>query len=128
MAATLNFKTSEVFIALASKNVKKQVAFYSGLLQTKPTVNTSGYAELSISNLKIAIFQPSADNASEFAAVSSGAMSFCLEVSNIDGIVGYLTDLGYSVPGEIMQTSHGKEIYAYDPDGNRVILHQSPSH
>ena len=127
MAVTLNFKTSEVFIALASKNVKKQVAFYSELLQTKPTVNTPSYAELSISNVKIAIFQPSADNASEFAAVSSGAMSFCLEIDNLDAVVSYLTDLGYSIPREIMQTSHGREIYAYDPDGNRVILHQSPS-
>ena len=33
--------------------------------------------------------------------------------------------LGIFKPKEILTASHGKETYAYDPDGNRLILHQS---
>ena len=30
----------------------------------------------------------------------------------------HLTNIGYPPPGEIVTASHGKEIYAYNPDGN----------
>jgi hypothetical protein len=49
----------------------------------------------------------------------------CLEVNNLEDVIAHLTDLGYPPPGEIAIASHGREIYAYDPDGNRLILHQS---
>jgi len=39
--------------------------------------------------------------------------------------IAYLTSLGYPPPGEITTASHGREIYAYDPMNNRLILHQS---
>jgi len=121
---SLGYRISELFIALSSNNVGKQVTFYRTLLQTQPKVTTSRYAEFCLTGLKIAIFQPSADNASEFAAASSGSMSFCLEVNDIESAIAHLKTLGYPLSNEIMHTSHGKEIYAYDPDGNRLILHQ----
>jgi hypothetical protein len=31
----------------------------------------------------------------------------------------------YAPPGEITTASHGREIYAYDPNSNRLILHES---
>ncbi|MHC5860203.1 VOC family protein [Nostoc sp.] len=52
-------------------------------------------------------------------------ISLCLEVSNLEDAIAHLTSLGYPPPGEISIASHGKEIYAYDPDGNRLILHQA---
>lgn len=54
-----------------------------------------------------------------------GAMSLCLEVRNLESAIAHLTALGYPPPGEILTASHGREIYAYDPAGNRLILHQS---
>ncbi|EDX77907.1 hypothetical protein MC7420_7645 [Coleofasciculus chthonoplastes PCC 7420] len=35
-----------------------------------------------------------------------------------------MSNMGYPPPGEIIVASHGREIYAYDPNGNRLILHQ----
>jgi len=123
-ATAFGYTISELFIALSSNNIENQVAFYSALLKIRPKVATSAYAEFRMNGLKIAIFQPSADNVSEFAAASSGAMSFCLEVDDIESAIAHLKTLGYPLSNEIMHTSHGKEIYAYDPDGNRLILHQ----
>ncbi|MBA2747243.1 MAG: hypothetical protein H0U45_00545 [Tatlockia sp.] len=52
-------------------------------------------------------------------------MSLCLEVEDLASAIAYLINIGYPPPGEIVTASHGKEIYACDPDGNRLILHQS---
>ncbi len=114
----------EVFIALSSAHVSRQVRFYQALFVIEPTSSSSTYAEFRLPGLRLAIFTPKTENAAEFAATSSGPMSLCLEVSDLAGMIAHLTSLGYPVAGGIMHTSHGQEIYAYDPDGNRLILHQ----
>ncbi len=116
---------NEAFIALSSLQVENQAKFYSVLLEIEPTPNSQTYAEFRLPGLRLAIFTPKADNVAEFTASSSGAMSLCLEVQDLAGAIAHLTALGYPPPGSIMSTSHGQEIYAYDPDGNRLILHQS---
>jgi catechol-2,3-dioxygenase len=117
---------SEAFVVLSSSQLSLQTKFYSQFLQTEPTVSTTTYTEFRLRGLRLAIFTPKADNATEFTAPSSGAMSLCLEVQDLEGAIAHLQSLGYPPPGPIMHTSHGQEIYAYDPDGNRLILHQSP--
>ena len=117
--------TSEVFVALASSQVTVLADFYQSLTGVEPRVRVASYAEFRMPGLRIAIFEPKAENAAEFKAEGSGAMSLCLEVGDLDAAIAHITQLGYPPPGEVMQASHGKEIYAYDPDGNRLILHQS---
>lgn len=117
---------SEVFVALSSLQVSAASAFYQKLLDVAPKVNSPSYAEFQIRGLRLAIFTPKKENAAEFEGRSSGAMSLCLEVTNLAEAIAHLSTLGYPPPGNIMHTSHGQEIYAYDPDGNRLILHQSP--
>ncbi len=117
----------EAFVTLASLRVDKLATFYSELLAIAPKPNTPTYAEFRLTGLRLAIFKPNADNATEFAAANSGAMSLCLEVNDLEQAIAHLTALGYPPKDDIMHTSHGQEIYAYDPDGNRLILHQSPS-
>ena len=46
-------------------------------------------------------------------------------VDNLERSINELAQLGYPPQGQITTASHGREIYAYDPDGNRLILHQS---
>ena len=43
---------------------------------------------------------------------------------NLEAAIAHLDVLGYLPPGEIMTASHGREIYAYDPIGNRLILYE----
>ncbi len=52
-------------------------------------------------------------------------MSLCLKVPDLEVAIAHLTRLGYPPPGEILTASHGREIYAYDPDGNWLVLHQA---
>jgi catechol 2,3-dioxygenase-like lactoylglutathione lyase family enzyme len=126
----------EVFVALASERLERLVAFYEGWL-AEPTVKTADYAEFRVGGLRLALFRPKAKNSAEFAAVSvsdaniagntssSGPMSLCVEVADLEGAIAQLHTLGYPPPGPILSASHGREIYAYDPDGNRIILHCS---
>ncbi|MEM9149554.1 MAG: VOC family protein [Cyanobacteria bacterium P01_F01_bin.3] len=115
----------EVFVALSSHQVEKQMAFYKACFSVEPTVSTSSYCEFRLAGLKLAIFEPSATHAEEFSQTSSGSMSLCVEVDDLDAMIAHLTNLGYPPPGDIIHASHGRELYAYDPDGNRLILHQS---
>jgi hypothetical protein len=50
------------------------------------------------------------------------------EVTRVTEVPGVeFKALGYPPPGEIITASHGREIYTYDPAGNRLILHQGRS-
>lgn len=136
------------FVALSSHQVARQVSFYQSCFLLEPRVHTATYAEFLLPGLKLAIFEPSAAHATEFSGKplqaatppetsqstlsqstlsqpTSNAMSVCIEVENLDAAIAHLHSLGYPPPGDIIDASHGKEIYAYDPDGNRLILHQS---
>lgn len=117
----------EAFVALATLQMSRQVDFYSNFFDSVPNPHTANYAEFRLRGLRLAIFTPGTDGASEFAAGRSGTMSLCLEVGDLEGAIAHLKKLGYPPPGNILHSTHGQEIYAYDPDGNRLILHQSVS-
>lgn len=118
----------DALVTLASVNIDILVNFYTKLLKQEPkTLIPNVYAEFQICGLRLGIFQPKKTSASEFGSSSQSRISLCLEVSKLEDAIAHLTDLGYPPPGEISIASHGREIYAYDPDSNRLILHQSNS-
>ncbi|MFZ4640722.1 MAG: hypothetical protein ACOYMP_10025 [Nodosilinea sp.] len=117
---------SSAYLTLASHRVSQLVAFYSCLLgQSAQPQSSPGYAEFHLVGLRLGIFQPRADHSQEFLGSRGGGMSLCLEVPDLAAAIAQLHQLGYPPPGPILVASHGQEIYAYDPDGNRLILHQS---
>lgn len=121
-------KYTDAFVTLATTNLETLVQFYARLLEQEPkTYLPEVYAEFQLLRLRLGIFQPKADHQQEFANSAQSSVSLCLEVENLEDAIAYLTTLGYPPPGEIAVASHGREIYAYDPDGNRLILHQSGS-
>jgi len=102
------------------------LAFYVGLLGRQPdAIVGEQYAEFQLPGLRLGIFKPKNSHAGEFESKSSGSMSLCLEVDDLERAIAHLRTLGYAPAGEIIGASHGREIYAYDPQGNRLILHQS---
>ncbi|MEL6495327.1 MAG: VOC family protein [Cyanobacteria bacterium J06623_7] len=116
---------SEVFVTIATNKVLLLAKFYAQLLDRQPKIlRPPIYAELELGNLRLAIFQPKAERMNEFVNAAS-SMSLCLEVENLEQAIARVENLGCPPPGEIIAASHGREIYAYDPDGNRLILHQS---
>lgn len=117
---------SSAYLTLATDQVSQLVDFYSRLLgQPAQPQSSPGYAEFHLVGLRLGIFQPRADHSEEFLGSRGGSMSLCLEVPDLTAAIAQLHHLGYPPPGPIIGASHGQEIYAYDPDGNRLILHQS---
>ena len=122
----INMQYNSIIITIATVNFDNIVSFYTQLLEQKPQKLISNvYAEFHITGLKLGIFKPKSANEPEFVANSQSPLSLCLEVNNLETAISHLTSLGCTLPGEISTASHGQEIYAYDPDGNRLILHQS---
>ncbi|MEA5602874.1 VOC family protein [Nostoc sp. UHCC 0252] len=120
------FHYTNAFVTIASINCEDLVNFYAKLLEQKPVFLVPNvYAEFNLDGMRLGIFKPKNTNESEFEPVSKSKISLCLEVSNLEDAIAHLTALGYSPPGKISIASHGREIYAYDPDGNRLILHQA---
>ena len=116
---------TSALITLASERFEDLVAFYSALLeQGAEPYQRNRYAEFQLPGPRLAIFKPRPDQADRFNAPTSGAMSLCLEVVDLTAAIARLTDLGYPPPGPVLTASHGREVYACDPDGNRLILHQ----
>ena len=124
----MNFVYKDAFLTIATVNSKDLIAFYTQLLQQQPSYYIPKvYAEFRLKGLRLGIFQPLPERQREFASSKSGSMSLCLEVPDLDLAIAHLQKMGYPPAGEIISASHGKELYAYDPEGNRLILHQSRS-
>jgi len=120
------FQYTDAFVTIATTDLENVVLFYTNFLGEKPIkLIPNVYGEFQLIGVKLGIFQPKKTNESEFINSLKSKISLCLEVSNLEDAIAHLTALGYPPPGEITTASHGREIYAYDPDGNRIILHQS---
>ena len=116
----------EAFMTLATQQLEISMAFYQALLNRAPKVYIPDiYAEFLLPGLKLGIFQPKLENYGEFASPDKSSISLCLEVEDLEAAIAHLTALGYPPAGSPIPTFHGREVYAYDPDGNRLILHQS---
>ncbi|MCY7367232.1 MAG: VOC family protein [Chamaesiphon sp.] len=114
------------FVTIASINFDLVVDFYTKFLGSAPQPHLPHvYAEFSVAGLKLGIFCPKPSNYDEFKHPSQSGISLCLEVVSLEDSIDKLAQIGYPPTGQITTASHGREIYAYDPDGNRLILHQS---
>ena len=117
----------QIFVALAEPAGKSLIPFYQGLFGQDPAIWRPGiYAEFALPGLRLGIFQPQAAHQAEFQG-RAGSISLCLEVVQLEAAIERLNQLGYPPPGSVIATSHGREIYAYDPAGNRLILHERPA-
>lgn len=112
-------------VTLATLQLERLVEFYSQLLNQQPRVYLSQtYAEFQLPGLRLGIFKPKADHQAQFRPVDHNPISLCLEVINLDTAITYLHAIAGCRMSNVMTATHGREIYAYDPDGNRLILYQ----
>ena len=119
------FQYTDALVTIATLSMERLVFFYTNFLKKKPAnLIPNVYAEFQIYHIKLGIFQPKKKQFSEFETSTKSQMSLCLEVNDLESAIAHLTALGYPPPGEIISNAHGREIYAYDPDNNRIILHQ----
>jgi predicted enzyme related to lactoylglutathione lyase len=119
---------TSALVTIASVDFDVVVDFYTQFLGVAPDrFIPHSYAEFPISGLRLGIFCPKSSHRDEFGHPSQSGMSICLEVDRLERSIDKLTHLGYPPSEPITIASHGREIYAYDPDGNRLILHQAAS-
>ncbi len=109
-------------VTIAATNFDRSWTFYAHLLNQKPQPFTPQvYAGFRLPGLCLGIFRPKDAN---YFTPGLGAMSLCLEVSDLEVAIDAAQQAGGQSAAEIMTASHGREAYIYDPDGNRIILHQ----
>jgi predicted enzyme related to lactoylglutathione lyase len=117
------FCVSKALLALATLNFSSMVAFYTELLGQEPSVlKPDCYAQYDLPGLCLGLFQARLDRWPEFAQSQHSPLSLCLQVESLSAAIAHLTQVGATPPGSTLEASHGQEIYAYDPDGNRLIL------
>lgn len=128
------------FVTIATPKLERLVTFYHLFLGQPPvTFAPNRYAEFHLPQLRLALFTPKTEHQSEFASPPNAALSLCLEVEKLEQAIAHFTSVynrlqeqgqwhGAPPLGEILTPSHGREIYAYDPDSNRLILHEATLH
>ncbi len=118
------FNYSAALVTIAAVDFDRLLAFYSVLLQQAPQpYQPNVYAGFKVAGIDLGIFQPKAEN-QEFVSQTAGAVSLCLSVENLEKALEHLATNGYPQNPTVLNASHGRECYVYDPDGNRIILHQ----
>jgi hypothetical protein len=125
----MSLNISTVFVALADREGDPLLTFYTALFEQKPAVHIPHvYAEFHLPGLRLGIFQPKPDQRNQFIRASTeqaGSMSLCVEVSSLEAAIRHLQTMDHPPASPVMTASHGREVYLYDPAGNRLILHES---
>ncbi|MDX2100166.1 MAG: VOC family protein [Leptolyngbyaceae cyanobacterium bins.59] len=115
-------------VTIATLDFNSLVQFYRQLLQQDPSPwQPDRYAEFSLPGLTLGLFKPKPEHEAEFHQQSHTALSLCFQVADLSATIAHLTHLGYPPVGSVTIAPHGREIYASDPMGNRLILWE-PSH
>lgn len=113
------------WVTLATPEFDRLVQFYEEFLGQSPDpYQPDRYAEFTLPQFRLGIFKPKASQVAEFANQTRTSLSLCLQVSDLQLAIDRLTQLGYPPSGGIITASHGQELYAADPVGNRLILYQ----
>jgi predicted enzyme related to lactoylglutathione lyase len=117
---------THAWVTIAVADFDRSCQFYQRWLDQTPQAIIPGhYAEFHIADLRLGIYRsrpherPTTPEPSPFPPVS-----LCFAVENLATAIAHLTQLGYPPPDTIITAPHGQELYAYDPDGNRLILYQ----
>jgi len=128
MSGALQF--TEAFAAIGASQFTATVGFYRTLFARDPDEFIGGsYVAFRMPGLHLGIFEPRQDNRPEFinSADLRGGLSLVLRVPDLDLAHKQLETLTPARPPRpIQSTKHGREFFAYDPEGNRLIVVESP--
>ena len=122
---------SIAWVTLAAQDFERSQDFYRQLLEKAPDrtlgpVDRPIYAEFHLKGLRLGIYRPQPGNSDPTSSPISSPISICFQVKNLEESIAHLASIGFPV-GEILTPRHGREVYAADPDGNRLILYQPHS-
>lgn len=117
----------QAFLTIGAINFAEVVDFYENLLQQKPRLYApERYAEFQLPGMVLGIFRPQPGHAEQFSQSRYSGFSLCLEAENLEMAIARMVELNPSFDGDgVVIASHGREIYGFDPAGNRLIFHSA---
>ena len=120
---------SIAWVTIAAQDFERSQDFYKQLLGKEPDrtlgpVDRPIYAEFQLNGLRFGIYRPQPGHSAPISSQRSNPMSICFQVKNLEQAITHLASIGFPVAGTILTPRHGREVYAADPDGNRLILYQ----
>ncbi len=119
----MDFVITRTLVTIATIDWPASLKFYQDLLQCPPqALQPDRYAEFRLSDCTIALYAPRP--AETPIAQPYPSLSLCLHVQSLASAIARLTALNHPIPDGIQHSSHGQEVYLYDPNGNRIILYE----
>ncbi|MBD2080309.1 VOC family protein [Leptolyngbya sp. FACHB-17] len=118
-------RIQKAWVTIAAVEFDRSVQFYRHLFQQEPSLLTPAkYAEFEAFGIRLGIYRPTTEESPEKAPITLfPAVSLCVQIENLESTIAHLDQVDAFV-GEVRSVSHGREAYAYDPDGNRIILYE----
>lgn len=113
------------FLALGSNKFEESVAFYSKLLGREPAERIGDYyAAFELPEVRLGIFRPREQNSQDFEnpVANQAGLSLVFYVPDLPKAMETVLALGHPAPGPVAENSKGREVYVFDPTGNRIIL------
>lgn len=105
-------------LSIATANLDQLQAFYQNLLGMPPTVTLPRvYVEFRLTGLRLGLYT---SHHPDFKACR-GASSLCLQVNSLDPMLANWAD---HLVSPVREDFHGREVDLWDPDGNRVVIHE----
>lgn len=116
----------KAWVTIAAVDFDRSLRFYCHLFQQDPqSFAAAKYAEFEAFGIRLGIYRPTAEESPEKSPITLfPAVSLCVQIENLETAIAALDQVDTDV-GEIRSVSHGREAYAYDPDGNRIILYEA---
>jgi predicted enzyme related to lactoylglutathione lyase len=118
-------RIQKAWVTIAAMQFDRSVEFYRYLFQQAPKIfMPDKYAEFEAFGIRLGIYRPIVEESPEKVPIMLfPAVSLCLQIEKLEDAIALLEEAD-SFVGEIRTVSHGREAYAYDPDGNRIILYE----
>lgn len=120
----MTFEIQTALVTIATPELDRLIEFYTQLFGKEPVVHLPKvYGEFNIAGLRLGLFKLKGSNP-PFESTAPGPISLCLEAADLEAAIAHVTKLGCAPVGSIVTADHGREVYVYDPVGNRLILYQ----
>lgn len=121
-------RIQKAWVTIAAVQFDRSVNFYQQLFQQEPQIFTpEKYAEFEAFGIRLGIYRPTVEESPEKAPITLfPAVSLCVQIEKLEEAIALLDRIDAFI-SEIRTMSHGREAYAYDPDGNRIILYEPNS-
>ncbi|WP_338461102.1 VOC family protein [Synechococcus elongatus IITB7] len=111
-------------MTLAVQNLVVMQAFYTALLGSDPQVVWADrYAGFQIHGQRLGLFRPRREECDRWRS-AQGAWSLCLYVPDLEAACQTVLAAGGQIESAAIAETYGRECYARDPEGNRLLLCQ----